>query len=122
MFSPFLFWTIVIISGRCNSPFITLRDSLIAPYRQLLGNVLAGPIRDLESIQGLIFLCLWPLPVGSQTEDPSWNYCGLLTNAAIRMGLHTTGAAEDGTQSSTPIAELRLRSKTWMACLKVNAM
>jgi hypothetical protein len=93
----------------------------VTPYRQLLGKTLSEPILILECIQGLILLCLWPLAVDKQAEDASWNYCGLVTNAAARMGLQNDNAQRNAASSIEQGLESRIRAKTWMACLKINA-
>ncbi len=87
---------------------------MVAPYRELLGKVLAGPITTLESIHGIIMLCLWPLAVDKQSQDSSWNYCGLVTNAALRMGLHKDGAESNSTRSRIPKTDAMIRANTWM--------
>ena len=120
--SPFLFWTIIIISTRFHPTLAHIYQDVVASYRGLLGKVLAEEITALESIQGIVLLCLWPLAVDKQTLDPTWNYCGLVTNAAMRMGLHKDGTNRNITRSPISKTEARIRAKTWMACMKVNSM
>ncbi|PMD32666.1 hypothetical protein L207DRAFT_571949 [Hyaloscypha variabilis F] len=120
--SPFLFWTIIIISSRFHPTLAQIYQAVVTPYRELLGEVLAGPITTLESIHGIIMLCLWPLAVDRQSHDSSWNYCGLVTNAAMRMGLHKDGTDSNRARSRIPKTEAMIRANTWMACLKVNSI
>ncbi|KAH6690232.1 hypothetical protein BKA61DRAFT_286827 [Leptodontidium sp. MPI-SDFR-AT-0119] len=115
--SPFLFWTIVIISSRHHSTLAFLCDVLTEAYRNLLEKTLMAPLNTLEPIQAGIILCVWPLNPEKQVYDPSWNYCGLVTNAAIRMGLHRSGGYRRENINSP---EFRTQSKTWMACCFVN--
>ncbi|KAE9369861.1 hypothetical protein N431DRAFT_493580 [Stipitochalara longipes BDJ] len=120
--SPFLFWTIIIISSRFHPTLTQTYQTVVTPYRNLLGKVLAEPITTLESIHGIIMLCIWPLAVDRQPEDSSWNYCGLVTNAAIRMGLHKDGTESNSNRNPIPKTEATIRANTWMACLKVNSI
>ncbi|KAL2065158.1 hypothetical protein VTL71DRAFT_4299 [Oculimacula yallundae] len=115
--SPFLFWTIVIISTRHHPTLAFLCDALTESYRNLLEKTLMAPLNTLEPIQAGILLCVWPLNPEKQVYDPSWNYCGLVTNAAIRMGLHRSGGYRRDNISSS---DFRAQSKTWMACCFVN--
>ncbi|PVH89438.1 hypothetical protein DL98DRAFT_565488 [Cadophora sp. DSE1049] len=115
--SPFLFWTIIIISSRHHPTLGFLCDVLTEPYRSLLEKTMMAPLNALEPIQGGVLLCVWPLNVRKQIYDPSWNYCGLVTNAAIRMGLHRSGGYRRENISPT---EIRAQSKTWMACCFLN--
>ncbi|ODQ69037.1 hypothetical protein LIPSTDRAFT_76533 [Lipomyces starkeyi NRRL Y-11557] len=116
--SPFLFWTIIVISSRFHPTLAQLYNALVTPYRLLLGKTLAEPIANLECIQGLVLLCLWPLAVDRQSEDSSWNYCGLVTNAAVRMGLHRETTESRAASSLKLGSEAMAHAKTWMACLK----
>ncbi|EPE33571.1 Zn2/Cys6 DNA-binding protein [Glarea lozoyensis ATCC 20868] len=117
--SSFLFWTIVVIASQCHESHNELHTSLLRPYRQLLGEILVGPLLSIEPIQGLILLCKWPLPVAKQKEDPSWNYSGLLINAAIQLGLHKTSCGVDNPMCL--VKEARRRTKTWVAILQVSS-
>ncbi|XMA19375.1 hypothetical protein WAI453_012166 [Rhynchosporium graminicola] len=115
--SPFLFWTIVMISSRHHPTLAFLCDALTETYRNLLEKTLMAPLNTLAPIQAGILLCVWPLNPEKQVYDPSWNYCGLVTNAAIRMGLHRSGGYR---RENISPSEFRAQSKTWLACCFVN--
>lgn len=115
--SPLLFWTIVIISARCHPSHNSKYDELVDDYRVLLERTLMGRLIDIEPIQAGILLCFWPLHVQKQIYDPSWNYCGLLTNAAIKLGFHRIGAHGRDRGS---VGNFRMKAKTWMACCFIN--
>jgi hypothetical protein len=70
------------------------------------------PITSIESIQAIVLICYWPLSTDRQLEDPSWNYCGLATHAALRLRLDRPGNNRDNTSLQ--------RRKTWLACVKLN--
>ncbi|KAE8442768.1 hypothetical protein EG329_002856 [Mollisiaceae sp. DMI_Dod_QoI] len=111
--SPILFWTIIMVSSRWHPTLHHHYRIFLQPYRTLLGQTLVDQIFSLESIQALALLCFWPLSVPRQVEDPSWNYCGLMTNAALKLGLNKAQAS-----SQDPI--IRTRRKTWIAVVQVN--
>lgn len=119
--SSFLLWTIAIISSWRHPELSRLYDTIVPEYRELLGRTLAGPILELETLQGLILLCFWPLCVRRQTEDPSWNYCGLITNSALKMGLHRITFDREKGQTSAASLLGKTGAKTWMACLRLNS-
>lgn len=115
--SPILFWTIVIIASRWHPILYYIYDSLLDPYRSLLGKTLVEPIHSIEPIQAIALLCFWPLSVPRQVDDPSWNYCGIVTNAAMRMGLNKMAC---GAQGSSTKDFVSIKEKTWMACVYAN--
>jgi hypothetical protein len=120
--SNFLFWTIIIISSQYHPSQSSLFNLLVEPYRSMLGSVLMGHILELNLLHGIILLCFWPLSVTKQIYDPSWNYCGLLTNAALQMGLQNSTPGGDAIWSRLSEREQAIRAKTWMACIQINAM
>jgi hypothetical protein len=115
--APFLFWTITIIASRWHPNLSHLYQEIEKPYRELMAKTLLAPILDLTVIQGLVLLCTWPLAVTKQIYDPSWNYCGLLTNAAMKLGIHKSGVANEKQNITN---EELVKLKTWMACYAVN--
>ncbi|RDW76935.1 hypothetical protein BP6252_04988 [Coleophoma cylindrospora] len=114
-----LFWTVVIIASRCHPELFPLFRKLESPYQDILARALLTPVQHIAQIQALILLCFWPLPVATQKDDPSWNYCGLLTNAAVRLGLHKSSMAGK-TRNFTTKEDPAIISKTWIACYILN--
>ncbi|KAL7621704.1 hypothetical protein AAE478_009031 [Parahypoxylon ruwenzoriense] len=78
----------------------------------------------LSKIQALLMLCVWPLPVANQREDPSWLYCGIAVNAALYMSLHRSGLGAGTTPSfhsvGVPSGTAHERTKTWLGCFYVS--
>ncbi|KUJ07762.1 uncharacterized protein LY89DRAFT_742535 [Mollisia scopiformis] len=111
--SPILFWTIIIISSRWHPTLHVQYNLFLEPYRHLLGQMLVNQIFFLETIQALTLLSFWPLAVPRQVEDPSWNYCGLITNAARKLGLDK---ARPSSSDSTSVT----KHKTWVAIVQAN--
>lgn len=114
---PFLFWTIVIISSRWHPELSDIYPKILSPYRSLLERTLMGRILALEPIQAGALLCYWPMAVEKQSYDPSWNYCGLITNAAIKIGLHKGVIRQPQTLIET---DGRIQLKTWLSCFFIN--
>ncbi|KAH8807576.1 hypothetical protein F5884DRAFT_789570 [Xylogone sp. PMI_703] len=120
--SPFLFWTIVIISCQRHTSLKSLYPLLVGSYRTLLGSVLVGSIESLDVLQAIILLCFWPLFVRRQGHDPTWNYCGLITNAALHMRLHSYANGSFDSISKCSEKESRIRAITWMACVQIHSL
>lgn len=117
--SPILFWTILIISSRWHSDLSHIYDMILEDYRNLLAHTLLNAIEAIETIQAILLLCFWPLSVERQPDDPSWYYCGMITNAAMKMDIHQiTGF--DGTKSDFTEKQIRIRRLTWIACVYSN--
>lgn len=85
----------------------------------MLSEYLTRSIRSIWTIQALLLLCLWPFPVASQLDDPSWEYCGMAVAAALKMGLDDSPASW-GEAIRPSSDELTWRSKTWLGCLCVS--
>ncbi|KAF2499546.1 hypothetical protein BU16DRAFT_524023 [Lophium mytilinum] len=114
---PFLFWTIVTISSRWHPELSDIYPKIISSYQSLVEKTLMGRILALEPVQAGVLLCYWPLAVEKQSYDPSWNYCGLITNAAIKIGLHKGVIRLPQTLIEN---DSRSQLKTWLACFFIN--
>ena len=112
--SSILFWSIVLTSSRYHPLYSYIYPSLIQPYEQLLSSYLVRAIHSLNTIHAIMILVTWPLPVKRQPEDPTWNYCGLIINAAICIGLHRPGREKEFGFSRAIQKDVELRSKTWL--------
>lgn len=117
--SPLLFWTIIIISIREHPLHSAQFSELQKPFKTLLSGYLVNSIRSIYTIQSLLCLCVWPLPVANQWDDPSWNYCGLAVSAALQMGLYRTRANGSGVGEVNSKDDLQ-RLKTWLGCFVVS--
>jgi hypothetical protein len=86
----------------------------------MLSDYLFKSIRCLYTIHALLLICVWPAPVKRQTDDPSWTYCGLVTAAAIQLGLHEPQdeMKPDGGRYSEE--EMKLRRNTLLGCFVVS--
>ncbi|KAI8960263.1 hypothetical protein F5Y11DRAFT_358644 [Daldinia sp. FL1419] len=123
---PFLFWTIIIVVV-LRLPLVsdeTLFDRLHEPYiRMLREEALRAPM-PLSKIQALLIVCMWPLPVPHQRDDPSWLYCGIAVNAALYMSLHKSSPRSGITPSLHSVGPVggsaRERTNTWLGCFYVS--
>lgn len=122
----FLFWTILIIIAQ-RSPVIPDENLFIRlhePYVQMLRSEALRAPAPLSKIQALLFLCLWPLPVTNQREDPSWLYCGIAINAALYMSLHRSSPRAGATPSFYSLGVIsgstHERTNTWLGCFYVS--
>ena len=118
--SPILFWAIIITSSRYHPQYSSLYRALTQAYEPLLGSCLLKAILSLSTMHAILIFATWPVPVQSQPQDPTWNYCGLITNAARLLGLHEPGREKEyGFPRATP-REVELRSKTWLQIFHRN--
>ena len=110
----------MVTASRYHPHYSYLHKGFIEPYEQLLSSYLVRPLHTLTTIHALLILCYWPLPVPMQAQDPTWNYLGLVTNAATQLGLHHPGdAREYGFPRVTP-KDVELRTKTWLHLFKLS--
>lgn len=115
---PLLFWTIVVIvsSHLPGPPHDELFERLRGPYTKLLKEEMFKAPLPLYKIQALLFLCEWPLPVESQTEDPSWLYCGIALQAARFMGLDRDQTVPSLRCLGVASGAAQARANTWIGC------
>jgi hypothetical protein len=84
-------------------------------FHRLLSEHIVKTIRCTYTIQALLLLCTWPMPVSRQSDDPSWNYCNLAVSAVQQIGIHEPVHAE-GKRSAHSIAYL----KAWLGCFVIS--
>jgi hypothetical protein len=118
--SPILFWTIGIVSSRFHGEHSSCFLELKEAYLELLSTTLVKAIRSVHTIQALLIICLWPLPVKKQIYDPSWGYCSLAVSAALQIGLHQSGSQWEYGFHKLSARDVEFRTKTWLGCFLVN--
>lgn len=76
----------------------------------------------LSTIQALLFLCMWPLPVERQQHDPSWLYSGIAVNAALYLGLHRPNTARNPQQQQHQLegGDALEKTMTWLGCVYIS--
>ncbi|KAI0449846.1 hypothetical protein F5B21DRAFT_517875 [Xylaria acuta] len=120
--SPFLFWTIIIVvASRTMTPlFEQLFNQIARPFQDMARTeALQAPL-TLQKIRALLLLCMWPMPVNSQREDPSWIYSGIAVNSALYLGLHRPNSSQPSRCRSgfkgSPLEGIT----TWLGCFYVT--
>ncbi|KAI1124306.1 hypothetical protein F5Y10DRAFT_31978 [Nemania abortiva] len=120
--SPLLFWTIIaIVASHTSVPSADgLYDQIAEPFQDMLRTeALQAPL-PLQRIRALLLLCVWPMPVETQRQDPSWLYSGIAVNSALYLGLHRSGPPHPcrgpSGSSETPLE----RIITWLGCFYVS--
>jgi len=76
----------------------------------------------LQSIQAVHMIAMWPLPNRMQPEDPSYNYAGIITNAALHIGLHAPGFEREYGFPKVTRVDTELRTQTWLSLFNHNIM
>lgn len=119
---PLLFWTIVIIvtSHLPGHPFEEQYHRLHEPFTKLLKEQIFEAPLPLHKIQALLYLCVWPLPVATQSKDPSWLYCGLAIQGARYMGLDREQPVPSLQSLGVASGTAQARINTWLGCFYVS--
>lgn len=122
--NPFLFWTIMRIACYRHPTSSHLFQSISKPYQYLLATSIFAPIRDLRTVQAIVMICYWPTSGNNQSDDPSWQYCGVALNAAMQMGLDQPGPgrrlAGFGGKSNAHQMSVYTREMTWLAVFFIS--
>lgn len=113
--SELLFWTLLLISTR-NHPIHSQQFTrLNYAFHRLLSEYFIRSIRCIYTVQSLLLLCVWPMPVMTQSDDPSWNYCNLAVSAVQQIGIR------ESLQNTGDIApDSLVYFKTWLGCFVVS--
>jgi len=119
--SPFLFWTIVAIGARKYAKDPTLILLLSPKVTEMAKTAVFATEKVLPTIQALILLCHWPMPIDTLQKDITPMLAGGLLQLAQNVGLHVFGSAHDF--SRVPLRydhEQRcFRYRLWSICLSI---
>lgn len=114
---PLLLWVICAASS-----LETQRSQFQEPIQSLISEVLIPPRgSNVETVQALLILCMWPFPFTDQSTDPSFIHSGLATQISLTIGLHRPavdagfgyGSKDDGSRDE------EIRRSTWLACFVI---
>lgn len=98
---------------------VELFRQLREPYvRFLREQILEAPL-PLYKIQALVFIIEWPLGVETQTQDPSWLYCGTAIQAARFMSLDRQQMVPSLRSLGVAAGSIHARINTWIGCFYV---
>lgn len=118
--SPFLFWTIMFLgSRRCiDSTLLQLSSRINSMALQSLED----RVSPLETIQGLLLLCVWPVPINTMQKDMSNIFSGAAIHLAMQIGLHVVGAGQDFARVKLDARREQIvrRAELWAHCLIVS--
>ena len=119
--SVFLFWTIVYVGARKYSKDPTIVESISKPLTKLARQSLFDPEHAIPTIQAVLLLCLWPLPVDSTFKDQSHAISGAAMQLAIQKGLPYASRKQDfaGVVLKQSEADKLFRSRLWVYCQMV---
>lgn len=113
--SDILFWALLLVSARNHPLFNRQFPQLQSAFHRLLSEHVVRAIDCTYTVQALLLLCTWPMPVATQNDDPSWNYCNLAVSAVHQIDTKESVRAE-GKRSAQSIGYL----KTWLGCFVIS--
>ena len=118
--SPFLFWTIVFVGSRRYTADPILL-SLLSPRINIMAlHALEARAAPIQTIQGILLLLLWPVPINTMHRDFSHVLSGAAIHLAMQIGLHVVGSGQDfaRTRLNPSIHTQKVfRAQLWMHCL-----
>lgn len=117
-YCPALFWAIVSVGARRYRSDATLLNRLAGPVTRLVWSALADMKQMYGVVKGLSLLCTWPFPTSSTSSDPTFMFCGVMTQIAMQIGLHRPSHAQDFSKFRMELQEdeLKDRVRTWAVC------
>jgi transcriptional regulatory protein LEU3 len=83
---------------------------------------LADRAASLHTIQGLLILCVWPVPVNTMHRDLSVILSGAALRLALQIGLHVVGTGQDFARTRLESGDevKAFRAKLWLHCLMIS--
>ncbi|EXJ56919.1 hypothetical protein A1O7_07263 [Cladophialophora yegresii CBS 114405] len=119
-----LFWTVLRVACYRHPRFSHVFELSWQPYRLLLMSHLVAIIHDFRTIQAIVILCHWPNSGPRQSQDPSWQYCGIALNAAMQMGMDQPHPEKisPGFHGRSNVHQMSVYSRhmTWLACFHIS--
>ncbi|KIW31468.1 uncharacterized protein PV07_03116 [Cladophialophora immunda] len=122
--SPLLFWVIILTATRNLESHHTHFQSLCKKMPMLLGKLMSQRDDSVHTMQALLILSMWPLPVNRQSDDMRWVHSGMAMQMAMQAGFHRVGYEQEyhGLTYSKSSADERKHTRIWRAWCFVNAM
>lgn len=118
----FLFWTIVYVGSRYYKKDPTILGRLTAKINTMAFLALESRANPIQTIQGILLLALWPVPVHTLHRDVSLVLAGAALHLARQIGLHVAGAGQDfaRTRLDRSSSEAHRRAVLWRLCREVH--
>lgn len=120
--SQFLFWAIVFVGSRRYSRDPTLLGRLAPRINSMALQALGTRANPIETIQGLLILCVWPVPLNTMYKDITTVLSGAATHLAMQIGLHVVGSGQDfsRTRLDSGYEDKLFRAQLWAHCLIIS--
>ena len=96
--------------------------SLLAPrVTQLTQLAVFSRQSSISTIQALILLCVWPMPIDRLHKDITPVLAGATLHLAMTIGLHIYGNGQDFSRTNLnhDDGQKTLRAMMWVSCLMV---
>lgn len=120
-YSPFLFWTIILVTTRYHKLPDAERDSFESHYTTLAQRAsMTSPI-TLHTIQALLLICTWPVMARYQLAEPSYLYCSAAIGGAGLLNLSRPAGAYSYQGSQISDRDSQSMSRTWLGLLCVSS-
>lgn len=118
---PFLFWTIVYVGCRYYTKDPTLLGVLAPKLNAMAFLALESRSYPLLTIQGLLLLAMWPVPMNTMYRDVSLVLSGAALHFSRQVGLHIFGIGQDfaRTTINADTLEAARRAALWRVCCEV---
>ena len=119
--SPFLFWAIVFVGSRRYERDPTLLSMLAPRINSLALRSLESRSNPIQTIQGLLILCVWPVPINTMHKDISHILSGAALHLAMQIGLHVTHSGQDfaRTKVDSGRSQNLSRARLWIHCIMI---
>lgn len=116
--SPFLFWTMACTGARHFHDAEYFRKAA-SKVRELVGIYLLQIQDPIPTIQAILILCSWPLPVDSMWKDPSHALAGAAMQLAVQNGLHKVRHEQDFRKTRVYMNNCTtvFRARLWLHCV-----
>lgn len=119
--SQFLFWAMVFVGSRRYSEDPTLLGRLRCRMNAMALLALESRESPIETIKGILLLCMWPIPMNTMHKDISHVLSGAAVHLGMQIGLHITGSGQDFARGRLNRSQVQKidRAHLWMYCLMV---
>lgn len=95
---------------------------MLAPHINSLAlRSLENRANPIQTIQGLLILCVWPVPINTMHKDISNVLGGAALHLAMQIGLHVTHSEQDFERTKIDTGRLQKisRAHLWIHCVMI---
>ncbi|KIX02784.1 uncharacterized protein Z518_08726 [Rhinocladiella mackenziei CBS 650.93] len=94
-------------------------DECFALVVELAKSAIFSTERILPTIQALIILCTWQMPIDTPSKDITPTLAGAMIQMATNIGLHVYGTVQDFSRVAQPYdrQQRNFRTRLWAICL-----